>query len=68
MIRTSGCDCCLALPGFMWIQWKAIVRANFSTSVPSVSYRKEGTLTLEVICIIELLTMKGLWMCLEVLR
>lgn len=51
----------------MWIQWKAIVRANFSTSVPSISYRKEGTLTLEVICIIELLTMKGLWMCLEVL-
>lgn len=67
MIRTSDCDYCLALPGFMWVQWKAIVRANFSSSVPSISPKKEGILTSEIIGIIELLIMKGLWMCLEVL-
>lgn len=53
--------CCLLLPGFARAQWKGLVRANFSGSL--LSSHTEGTLTLEIICVVEFLIMKGLWLC-----
>lgn len=52
---------------FYWVQWKSIVRTNFGSFVPSISHTKEGTLSWEIICVVEFLVMKGLCMCSEIL-
>lgn len=58
---TVACHC-LIVPGTVGSH----VRADWSSSVPSISHMKEGTLTSEISCIVELLIMKAfgcVWRC-----